>query len=70
MNENPLTSKHLSILKQYKPETHGIEQDTTDPVVEELIQDNYLSWIPPIFGSNRLYGISEKGRKAVIHAGN
>lgn len=61
---NRLEQNALSTLREYRPETLAMELRHND-VRDWLESNGYISWYPPIFGSNILYCITEKGKQFV-----
>lgn len=50
----------LDILNMFGPNTHSIEiRDSEER--QWLINQGYITWVPPIFGSNNQYSITSKG---------
>lgn len=50
------------ILDMYGKDTHSIE--IKDSLARDwLIEQGYIEWYPPIFGSSRQYTITEKGKE-------
>jgi hypothetical protein len=51
----------LAILRLFGPETYSIEVRHS-ALRDYMVEVGYLTWCPPMFGSNCLYCITEKGR--------
>lgn len=54
----------LNLLREYEPQTFGIQWDTGYPGLQEAIDNNYVQWYPGLFGGSQ-WAITEQGRQYV-----
>jgi hypothetical protein len=58
-----LTTDERAYLKLYTPRTHGVELPRD--LAKSMEAKGWVEWVPPMFGSSRLYSITEAGKKAL-----
>jgi len=58
-----VTSEERMYLKMYTPETYGLELPRE--LGHSMEDKGWVRWVPPMFGSNHLYEITDAGRKAL-----
>jgi hypothetical protein len=58
-----LTADERAYLTLYTPKTHGVELPRD--LAKSMEAKGWVEWVPPMFGSSRLYSITEAGRQAL-----
>jgi len=58
-----MTREERKYLEMYKPETYALELPRE--LGHSLEDKGWVRWVAPMFGSSRLYEITEAGRRAL-----
>jgi hypothetical protein len=62
-SDSSMTSDERAYLELYTPRTHGVELPRD--LAKSMEAKGWVEWVPPMFGSSRLYSITEAGKKAL-----
>jgi hypothetical protein len=60
-----VTADERAYLKLYTPRTHGVELPRD--LAKSMEAKGWVEWVPTMFGSSRLYSITEAGKQAVAN---
>jgi hypothetical protein len=61
-----LTADERAYLMLYTPKTHAVELPRD--LAKSMEDKGWVEWMPPMFGSRRLYAITEAGKQALEKA--